>query len=122
MTTALAPGLARKVKKVASPHPPPPPPPSHSHPARSERLPISDVHSCLTAYLAVYTHTLMRQVFDTRTESPEILGSLGTLSAFYADNTAAERRRLRATIERQGRQINEQYLAAAEEVTQASIE
>jgi hypothetical protein len=61
-------------------------------------------------------------VFDTRTESPEILGSLGTLSAFYADNTAVERRRLRAKIEEQGRSINEQFLAAAEEVTQASAD
>ena len=59
-------------------------------------------------------------MFDARTDSPEILGSLGTLSTFYTDNTAAERRRLRATVEKQGRNINEQFLAAAEEVMQAS--
>ena len=59
-------------------------------------------------------------MFDTRVESPDLLGSLGTLSAFYSNNSAAERRRLRATIEEQGRNVNEQFLAAAEVVTQAS--
>ncbi len=62
---------------------------------------------------------MIEQVFDTRVDSPELLGSLGTLSAFYVENDAAGRRRLRATIEEQGRNINEDFLGAAEQVTQA---
>ena len=56
-------------------------------------------------------------MLDTKTESPEILSSLSTLSAFYADNSAVERRLLRAKIEKQGRNISEDFLAAAETVT-----
>lgn len=56
-------------------------------------------------------------MLDTRTESPEILSSLSTLSAFYEANSAAERRQLRANIEKQGRHISEDFLAAAETVT-----
>jgi len=63
---------------------------------------------------------VIEQVFDTRVDSPELLGSLGTLSAFYVENDAAGRRRLRATIEEQGRNINEDFVGAAEQVTQAS--
>ncbi|CAL8463754.1 g3288 [Coccomyxa elongata] len=72
-TTALAPGLARKVNKILA----------------------------------------------TRTESPEILGALSTLSDFYGENTPVARRRLRTTIERHGLGINEQFLAAAEAIIKA---
>ncbi|EIE27799.1 component of oligomeric golgi complex 6 [Coccomyxa subellipsoidea C-169] len=72
-TTALAPGLARKVNKILA----------------------------------------------TRTESPEILGALSTLSGFYEENTPVARRRLRTTIEQHGLGINEQFLAAAEAIIKA---
>jgi Conserved oligomeric complex COG6 len=53
------------------------------------------------------------QILETRTESPELQGSLSTLSTFYAVNSLAERRQLRATIEKQGLAVNEDFLAAA---------
>lgn len=55
---------------------------------------------------------------DTRTEAPEVVGSLATLSGFYADNSPAARRRLRSTIEHQGVAVNEEFLAAAQTVLQ----
>ena len=57
---------------------------------------------------------------ETRTEAPEVVGSLGTLSGFYTDNSAAARRRLRGTIENQGVQVNQEFLGAAQSVIQAS--
>ncbi|KAF8056126.1 COG6 [Scenedesmus sp. PABB004] len=72
-TSALAPGLARKVKKI----------------------------------------------LEIKTESPELVAALGTLSAIYADNTPAARRGLRATIEQRGLAISRQFLVAAEGVTAA---
>jgi hypothetical protein len=59
------------------------------------------------------------QTLEIRTETPELLGALSTLSTFYADNTPADRRRLRATIERRGLRTNEAFLGAAEAVMQA---
>lgn len=55
---------------------------------------------------------------ETRTEAPEVVGSLATLSRFYADNSPAARRRLRSTIENQGVAVNEDFLAAAQSVLQ----
>jgi hypothetical protein len=64
-------------------------------------------------------HLLMDiQILETRTESPELLGALATLSAFYDDNSADARRRLRTTIEQRGLAVNEQFLVAAEAVIQ----
>ncbi|KAL4421302.1 hypothetical protein ABPG75_010593 [Micractinium tetrahymenae] len=71
-TPALAPGLARKVKKI----------------------------------------------METRTEAPEVVGSLATLSGFYEENSTAARRRLRSTIENRGVAVNEEFLAAAQSVIQ----
>lgn len=56
------------------------------------------------------------QTLSTRTETPEFLSSLSTLSEFYGDNTAAERRNLRSTIEQQGLAVDSQFLAAASTV------
>lgn len=56
------------------------------------------------------------QIMETRTEAPEVVGSLSTLSEFFTDNTPATRRRLRSTIENQGVRINEQFLEAAQSV------
>lgn len=56
------------------------------------------------------------QTLSTRTETPDFLSSLSTLSDFYGENTAAERRKLRSTIEQQGLAVDTQFLAAAETV------
>ena len=58
------------------------------------------------------------QILEMRTESPEILGSLATMSSIYDDNTPAARRQLCATIEKQGLSITQQYLQSAEHVVQ----
>ncbi|KIZ02121.1 Conserved oligomeric Golgi complex subunit 6 [Monoraphidium neglectum] len=70
MASALAPGLARKVKKI----------------------------------------------LEIKTESPELVSALSTLSGFYDQNGAAERRQLRSAVERRGLDINRQFLDAAETV------
>eukprot|EP00887_Chlorella_sp_A99_P005804 scaffold1.g5804.t1 len=65
--------------------------------------------------LAVGLARKVKKILDTRTEAPEVAGSLATLSEFYsADNTPAARRRLRSTIENEGVKINQQFLASAE--------
>ena len=56
------------------------------------------------------------QILATRTESPEVVGALTTLSTFYEDNTLQAQRRLRTTIEQHGLSINEQFLSAAEDI------
>lgn len=61
------------------------------------------------------------QVLELRTEAPDVLNALSTLSSFYETNSAAERKHLRATIERRGVSINAEYLAAAESVMQVKF-
>jgi Conserved oligomeric complex COG6 len=56
------------------------------------------------------------QTLSTRTETPEFLSSLSTLSEFYGQNTASERRNLRSTIEQQGLAVDTEFLAAASTV------
>ena len=56
------------------------------------------------------------QILATRTESPDIIGALTTLSTFYENNTIQAQRRLRTTIEQHGLSINEQFLSAAEDI------
>ena len=58
------------------------------------------------------------QILETRTEAPEVLGALGTLSTFYNENTPAARRSLRSNIDKRGLQIDEEFLAAAGSVIQ----
>jgi hypothetical protein len=58
---------------------------------------------------------------ETRTEAPEVVGSLATLSQFFDDNTPATRRRLRSTIENQGVHINEEFLEEAQGVIKARV-
>lgn len=58
----------------------------------------------------------MQQILEVKTESPELVAALATLSQFYEDNTLASRRGLRSTIERRGLAINSQFLEAAESV------
>lgn len=61
------------------------------------------------------------QIMEMRTEAPELVGSLATLSDFYTDNSPAARRRLRSTIENQGVRINEQFLEAAQSVIKVRL-
>lgn len=60
------------------------------------------------------------QILDIKTESPEVVNALQTLSEFYDENTPAARRALRSTIERRGLAIHEHFLSAAESVIQVS--
>lgn len=68
--TSLAPGLARKVKKVLS----------------------------------------------IKTDAPDLLEALGTLSELYDSNTASNRRRLRAIIDRNSVAINLEFLDETKDV------
>lgn len=61
----------------------------------------------------------LKKVLETRTDSPDLLASLSTLSSFYTDNTQQARRNLRATIERRGLSINEEFLRASESAQKA---
>lgn len=61
----------------------------------------------------------LKKVLDTRTDSPDLLASLNTLSSFYSDNTPHARRNLRSTIEKRGLSINEEFLAASSSAQQA---
>ncbi|PRW32513.1 Conserved oligomeric Golgi complex subunit 6 isoform A [Chlorella sorokiniana] len=61
----------------------------------------------------------VKKIMETRTEAPEVVGSLATLSGFYTDNSPAARRRLRSTIENQGVAVNREFLAVAQSVLQA---
>ncbi|CAI5508119.1 unnamed protein product [Closterium sp. Naga37s-1] len=61
----------------------------------------------------------LRKVLDTRTDSPELLAALGALSGFYRENSLANRRALKSTIERRGLAINEEFLQASEAAQEA---
>jgi len=119
MSSALPSGLTRKVNKVRSAHCGPMPD------ARRRALSLGGCLApapCARAGLAGDDGALSpprAQTLEIRTETPELLGALSTLSTFYADNTPADRRRLRATIERRGLRTNEAFLGAAEAVMQA---
>lgn len=55
----------------------------------------------------------LKKVLETRTDTPDLLASLNTLSSFYSENTPHARRNLRSTIEKRGLSINEEFLAAS---------
>jgi hypothetical protein len=74
------------------------PRPTHRPPARGPRRPA--------------------QILEIKTESPDLVSALSTLSQFYDDNTPAARRALRSTIEQRGLDINQHFLGAAESVMQ----
>ncbi|KAK4490856.1 hypothetical protein RD792_001571 [Penstemon davidsonii] len=61
----------------------------------------------------------LKKVLDTRTDTPDLLASLNTLSTFYSDNTPQARRNLRSTVEKRGLSINEEFLAASASAQQA---
>lgn len=141
----LAPGLARKVKKVGrwagwivacalvrAPRPLPGALLTHDR-CRSVMRHCSYTQQCLLSCRPGRRHrrrsscliqhslpplTPAPQIMETRTEAPEVVGSLATLSGFYTDNSPAARRRLRSSIENQGVVVNRDFLTAAQSVLQ----
>ena len=63
---------------------------------------------------------MFQQVLNLKTESFEIVNALATLSAFYGENSPAERRTLRTKVEKRNTTLNQDYLAAADPVIQVS--
>ena len=56
----------------------------------------------------------LKKVLDCRTNSPEVMASLNTLSTFYNENTPRVRCNLRSTIEKHSLQINLDFLRASQ--------
>ena len=63
----------------------------------------------------------VKKTLELRTDTPDLADSLRTLSTFYTDNSAEQRRLLRSNIERRGLKINEAFLAASETAQQALV-
>ncbi|KAK0585775.1 hypothetical protein LWI29_033893 [Acer saccharum] len=61
----------------------------------------------------------LKKVLESRTETPDLLASLKTLSTFYTDNTPQARRNLRSTIEKRSLSINLDFLYASNSAQQA---
>ncbi|XP_043691691.1 conserved oligomeric Golgi complex subunit 6 [Telopea speciosissima] len=61
----------------------------------------------------------LKKVLESRTDSPDLLASLNTLSTFYIDNTPQARRNLRSTIEKRSLTINHEFLLASKAAQQA---
>ncbi|CAL9038465.1 unnamed protein product [Musa banksii] len=61
----------------------------------------------------------LKKVLETRTDSPDLLSSLATLSTFYADNTPQARRNLKSSIEQRALAINHHFLDASLAAQQA---
>ncbi|XP_031272014.1 conserved oligomeric Golgi complex subunit 6 [Pistacia vera] len=61
----------------------------------------------------------LKKVLESRTETPDLLSSLKTLSTFYTDNTPQTRRNLRSTIEKRSLSINLDFLQASHGAQQA---
>nr|XP_011459070.1 PREDICTED: conserved oligomeric Golgi complex subunit 6 [Fragaria vesca subsp. vesca] len=61
----------------------------------------------------------LKKVLECRTDSPDVLSSLNTLSSFYAENTPQSRRNLRSSIEKRGLSINVDFLEASRAAQQA---
>ncbi|CAH9077587.1 unnamed protein product [Cuscuta europaea] len=55
----------------------------------------------------------LKKVLETRTDTPDLLASLNTLSNFYSENTPHARRSLRSTIEKRSLSINQEFLLAS---------
>ncbi|XP_019153260.1 PREDICTED: conserved oligomeric Golgi complex subunit 6 [Ipomoea nil] len=61
----------------------------------------------------------LKKVLETRTDTPDLLASLNTLSTFYTENTAHGRRNLRSTIEKRALSINQEFLLASSSAQKA---
>lgn len=71
-----------------------------------------------TTALAPGLSRKLKKVLETRTDNPDLLASLNTLSTFYNDNTAPARRNLRSTIEKRSLTINHDFLLASDAAQQ----
>lgn len=63
----------------------------------------------------------LKKVLESRTETPDLLASLKTLSTFYEDNTPHARRNLRSTIEKRALSINLDFLQASSTAQQVTL-
>ncbi|XP_058074073.1 conserved oligomeric Golgi complex subunit 6 [Magnolia sinica] len=61
----------------------------------------------------------LKKVLESRTDTPDVLASLYTLSTFYTDNSHQARRNLRSTIEKRSLSINHEFLLASEAAQEA---
>ncbi|KAL6006021.1 Golgi transport complex subunit 6 [Asimina triloba] len=61
----------------------------------------------------------LKKVLESRTDTPDVLASLNTLSTFYTENTQQARRNLRSTIEKRSLSINHEFLLASDAAQQA---
>ncbi|GMY05075.1 conserved oligomeric golgi complex subunit 6 [Fagus crenata] len=61
----------------------------------------------------------LKKVLECRTESPNLVSSLKTLSTLYTENTPQSRRNLRYNIETCGLQINLDFLHASDAAQKA---
>ncbi|KAG6780101.1 hypothetical protein POTOM_016513 [Populus tomentosa] len=61
----------------------------------------------------------LKKVLECRTDSPDLVASLNTLSAFYNENTPQSRRHLRSTIEDRSLHLNHEFLQASHTAQQA---
>jgi hypothetical protein len=58
----------------------------------------------------------VKKVLSIKTDAPDLLEALGTLSELYDTNTASNRRRLRAIIDRNSVAINLDFLDETKDV------
>lgn len=63
----------------------------------------------------------LKKVLESRTETPDLIASLKTLSTFYEDNTPHARRNLRSTIEKRALSINLDFLQASNAAQQVTL-
>ncbi|XVF13762.1 hypothetical protein REPUB_Repub08aG0235500 [Reevesia pubescens] len=63
----------------------------------------------------------LKKVLECRTDTPEVVASLNTLSTFYTQNTPQTRRNLRSSIEKRSLQINLDFLRASQ-ATQLALD
>ncbi|KAM3314749.1 hypothetical protein ACQJBY_033508 [Aegilops geniculata] len=67
----------------------------------------------MAAALAPGVSRKLKKVLETRTDSPDLLASLGALSTFYEHNTPQARRNLKSSVEQRSLAINRHFLDAS---------
>jgi hypothetical protein len=67
----------------------------------------------MAATLAPGVSRKLKKVLETRTDSPDLLASLGALSTFYVHNTPQARRNLKSSVEQRSLAINRHFLDAS---------
>jgi hypothetical protein len=67
----------------------------------------------MAAALAPGVSRKLKKVLETRTDSPDLLASLGALSTFYVHNTPQARRNLKSSVEQRSLAINRHFLDAS---------